>query len=37
MQSSLPVFNNNLKNAIAYSYENSIIDISANQQDGIPT
>ncbi|WP_420866709.1 vancomycin resistance histidine kinase VanS [Clostridium luticellarii] len=27
------VFNNILKNAIAYSYENSIIDISAEQQD----
>lgn len=27
------VFNNILKNAIAYSYENSIIDISAKQQD----
>lgn len=27
------VFNNILKNAIAYSYENSIIDISAQQQD----
>lgn len=27
------VFNNILKNAIAYSYENSIIDISAHQQD----
>ena len=27
------VFNNILKNAIAYSYENSIIDISARQQD----
>jgi two-component system sensor histidine kinase VanS len=27
------VFNNILKNAIAYSYENSVIDISAKQQD----
>jgi len=27
------VFNNILKNAIAYSYENSVIDISAQQQD----
>lgn len=27
------VFNNILKNAIAYSYENSVIDISATQQD----
>ncbi|WP_411682805.1 sensor histidine kinase [Clostridium thailandense] len=27
------VFNNILKNAIAYSYENSVIDISAEQQD----
>lgn len=27
------VFNNILKNAIAYSYENSVIDISARQQD----
>lgn len=27
------VFNNLLKNAIAYSYENSVIDISAKQQD----
>ncbi|MGI5859862.1 MAG: vancomycin resistance histidine kinase VanS [Tepidanaerobacteraceae bacterium] len=27
------VFNNILKNAIAYSYENSVIDISAGQQD----
>ena len=27
------VFNNVLKNAIAYSYENSVIDISAQQQD----
>lgn len=27
------VFNNILKNAIAYSYEKSVIDISANQQD----
>lgn len=27
------VFNNLLKNAIAYSYENSVIDISAQQQD----
>lgn len=27
------VFNNILKNAIVYSYENSIIDISALQQD----
>lgn len=28
------VFNNILKNAIAYSYENSVIDISANIQEG---
>ncbi len=28
------VFNNILKNAIAYSYENSVIDISAVQQEG---
>lgn len=28
------VFNNILKNAIAYSYENSVIEISAVQQDG---
>jgi two-component system sensor histidine kinase VanS len=27
------VFNNILKNAIAYSYENSVVDISAKQQD----
>jgi two-component system sensor histidine kinase VanS len=27
------VFNNILKNAIAYSYENSVVDISAEQQD----
>lgn len=27
------VFNNILKNAIAYSYENSVIDVSAQQQD----
>ena len=27
------VFNNILKNAIAYSYENSVIDISGRQQD----
>lgn len=27
------VFNNILKNAVAYSYENSVIDISAQQQD----
>lgn len=27
------VFNNILKNAIAYSYENSVIDISAEQKD----
>jgi two-component system, OmpR family, sensor histidine kinase VanS len=27
------VFNNILKNAVAYSYENSVIDISAKQQD----